>query len=448
MIRKIALLIFLVSQYNIGYSQQQHYKEAIDSVLHYFQENNAFSGRVTIQKENEVLYDGDYNLFEKGRGNYKIGSVTKVFTAVLVFQLIDEGKLTLKTPLSTFYPEIKYSNEITIENLLSHTSGIYEILEWDDYYATRNQYFTKQQILDIIKIGKPEFKPNKDCSYSNSNYILLGYILEDISGKTYDQLIKEKIVDKIGLKSTYSEVSGKVEPVLYSYLFDGEGWMKDVSSDPSLLIATGSMVSNNEDLARFLNELFAGKLVSESSLEKMKTLKDKTKGHGLFKAMFYKKEAWGHTGSLEEFKSAIFHIPNDSLTIVILMDAGRIAVNDIALPVMSKFYGNKYTYPEFYHSEITEPDVSVFEGEYKIKLIGLVSMGELKIKKAKNNYLFITELNDGKESELVLLERINADTFYFRRANAKLMFSFDKKGKANKIILEQGNFKIRGTKIK
>ncbi len=443
----LSIVVFLTLSADFVFSQQHNYKEAIDSVLGYFQENHAFSGRVTMKKNDEILYDGDYNLFGKGKGNYKIGSVTKVFTAVLVFQLIEERKLTLTTPLSTFYPEIKYSNEITIENLLSHTSGIYEILEWDDYYATRNQYFTKQQILDLIKIGKPEFKPNKDCSYSNSNYILLGYILEDITRKTYAQLIEERIVDKIGLKNTYSEVSGEINPELNSYLFDGEGWQKDVSSDPSIPSAAGAMVSNNEELIQFLEDLFSEKLVSKSSLDQMKSLKSKMIGHGLFKTMFYEKEAWGHTGRIDEFKSATFYFPEDSLTLIISIDAGRIGINDIALPVMSKFYGKKYTYPEFYHSEIAEPSLSVFEGDYKIKLIGLVSVGTMRIRKAKNNYLFMTELHDGKETEWVLLERINENTFYSRRANAKFIFSLDKKGKADKVTLEQGNFKINGSKI-
>ncbi len=441
--------LFFISFFLIqfSFSQQTNYKEGIDSVLNYFQENYAFSGRVTIKMNNEVLYDGDYNLFGKGKGNYKIGSVAKVFTAVLIFQLIEEGKLTLNTPLSSFYPEIKYSNEITIENLLSHTSGIYEILEWDEYYATRNQYFTKQQILDLIKIGKPEFKPKKDCSYSNSNYILLGYILEDLSGKTYANLVKEKIVDQIGLKNTYVEVSGKANPVLDSYLFDGEDWIKDISSDPSLAGAAGAIDSNNEDLILFLNQLFDGKIVSKSSLDTMKSLKSNSMGHGLLKGMFYEKEAWGHTGRIDEFKSAVFNFPDDSITLSITSDAGRIMINDIALPVMSKFFGKPFKYPEFYHSEITNPDISVFEGVYKIKFIGLVSVGKMKIKKAKNNYLFMTEVHDGKETEWILLERMNENTFYSRRAKAKITFSFEKNGNIDKITLEQGSFKINGSKI-
>ncbi|MBA5628773.1 serine hydrolase domain-containing protein [Moheibacter lacus] len=444
---KSSISAFLFLAANLVFAQQNHYKETIDSVLHYFQENHAFSGRVTIEKNNEVLYDGDYNLFGKGKGNYKVGSVTKMFTAVLVFQLIEEEKLKLETPLSDFYPEIKNADEITIGNLLSHTSGLYEILGWDEYYLTRNQSFSKEQLLKLILNGKPEFKPNKDCSYSNSNYLLLGFILEDVTEKPYAELVKEKISDQIGLKNTYVAVSGGNQPTLDSYIFDGEDWVKDVSSDPSLPFAAGSIVSNNEDLIQFLKALFEGQLISQTSLDQMKTLKSKTIGHGLFNAPFYEKTAWGHTGRIDEFKTAAFYFPEEDLTLVITMDAGRVGINDIALPVLSKFYGKKYNYPEFYHSEITEPDFSVFEGDYKIKLAGIISVGIMRIKKAKNNFLFMTEVHDGKESEWVLLERMDENTFYSRRANAKLEFSFDKKNETDKITLEQGKFKISGVKI-
>jgi len=133
-------------------------------------------------------------------------------------------------PLSKFYPKIKYADQITIENLLSHTSGIFNVTFWGNYYSTRNREFSKEQILNIIYKEKSDLKPNKDCSYNNSNYVLLGYIIEDITGKSYAANIKERITDKISLQNTFVAENEQDVKNYKSYLFNGKNWFEDVPS--------------------------------------------------------------------------------------------------------------------------------------------------------------------------------------------------------------------------
>jgi len=154
-----AILLFSIA----GFTQNSNYKTSIDSLLNFLKTENLFSGRVSIQKTDKIIYTGNFDKFHNNIVKYKIGSVTKVFTALLVYQLIDEGKLQLNSTLDKYFPTIKNANTITIENLLSHTSGIYSVTDWDGYYGARKQQLTRQDIADLVNKNKPAFKPNADC---------------------------------------------------------------------------------------------------------------------------------------------------------------------------------------------------------------------------------------------------------------------------------------------
>ncbi|WDF46598.1 serine hydrolase [Chryseobacterium sp. KACC 21268] len=438
-------LIFNI--FGFASAQNSDYKKSVDSLMDYLTKENSFLGNIELRKGNEIVYEYNSNPLEPKNGQYRIGSITKIFTAIVIFQLIEENKLTLDTKLIDFYPDIKNAKDITIENLLSHTSGIFNFTAWENYYSTRNQKFSKAQILEIINNGKPEFKPKKDCVYSNSNYTLLGYIIEDLTKKSYTVNVKERIIDKIDLKHTFVAESEQDVNNIKSYLFNGEDWYEDMSSNPSLPFSAGAIVSSTSDLNQLMNQLFHGDLVSKKSLSTMQTLKNKTIGHGFFAAPFYDKICWGHTGRIDEFKSATFYFPAEDLYLSILTNGSRGNLNDVTVGLLSKYYGKKYSYPTFYHSEIYEPKALVFTGTYRAKLAGLITIGEFEITEAKNGYLFMSELQDGKTGERALLERIDANTLYLRSAKGKLIFTLEN-DKVKKLILEQGKMSIKCKKIK
>ena len=446
--RQIILVIAVFCSVCDVYSQNSNYKISIDSVLNYLNSENAFSGRVTIQKYDKVIYVGNYNMLTNNTDRYKIGSVTKVFTAIIIHQLIDEGRLNLKNTLDTYFPTIKYAEQITISNLLSHTSGIYSVTDWDDYYTTRTQYFSRQDIVNLLYQHNPEFKPNKDCSYSNTNYILLGFIIEDITGKPFAQNIKERISNKMNLPNTYCETSGTTFPLReQSYKFNGETWIKDTDSDPSLPFAAGAMVSTSEDLCRMMYYLAYKNLITDSSLAMMKNIRGKNIGHGLFKAPFYEKAGWGHTGRIDEFRSFVLYIPEDSLLLSITSNGLSIKLNEVIIGILSNYYGRKYSYPTFTKSKVETPSTEIFTGTYKAKLAGLITVARFQISLAGHNYLFLSEAKNNKEAEKGLLERRGEFVFYSADSGGKMIFKTNKKGKVTGIDMEQGKMTIKCKKI-
>lgn len=451
---KRIFLLFILNFFGIASAQNPDYKKSIDSLMNYFQENNAFSGSILVQKKGETFYKGDFNKFPNTTDRYRIGSITKIFTSIVIFQLIEEGKLKLDTKLSTFYPSIRYADEITIANLLSHTSGIYDYLEWEDYYNQKSNIYTKENMLQFIEQGKPESKPNQQSSYSNSNYTLLGYIIEDITKKSYSENIRSRITEKVGLQNTYCEVEEtKNFKRTQSYKFDGENWHEENETDPSFTLAAGAMVSTTEDLSKMMFELFNGNLVSKNSLQQMKNTSLQTAiGYGLFKTPFYRKDGYGHTGRIDEFRSATVYLTEDNLSISILTNGTSIKLNDIVLGIASKYYNTKYKIPDFsvYQSE-KSMKTEAYTGIYNARLAGIISVGKFKITQAGKNHLFIAmyhnEKDNTKKSRKALLKRIGENEFYSFETNANLQFLLNQKGVVTGIKLTQGNNSINCKKL-
>lgn len=120
----------------------------------------------------------------------------------MIFQLIEQGKIKLSTPLSDFYPELENADEITIEHMLSHRSGLFNYTNATEFITYFNTYQTKEEMLQRLDSYPAVFSPNKKHEYSNTNYLLLGYIIEDVTGKSYEQVVKKNIFDRIGLSNT------------------------------------------------------------------------------------------------------------------------------------------------------------------------------------------------------------------------------------------------------
>ncbi|MCP1994487.1 serine hydrolase [Flavobacterium sp. HSC-61S13] len=446
--KKIFLTLAL-SIFGLMSAQNPDYTKSIDSLMISLEKNNAFSGSVLLQKNGKTIYKGEFNKFEDYSDKYRVGSITKIFTAIITFQLIEEGKLTLDTKLNEYYPDIKNADKITIGNLLNHTSGIYNYLEWEDYYISKKKKFTKKEMLDLVIQGKPDFKPGQDCRYSNSNYLLLGYIMEDITKKSYAENLNVRIVNKIGLQNTYCETDEKEYPQRNtSYLFDGEKWSKESQTHPSFTFSAGAVVSTTEDLSKLMDELLKGTLVCESSLSQMKQTNQKGIGYGLFLTPFYDKKGYGHSGNIDEFHSFTGYFPNEGLSISLLSNAGNIKLNEVVLGVASKYFNKAYQNPDFttYKSK-TLPQTKIYSGVYKAKLIGLINVGTFQISEAANNFLFLSMYEDGKDGQKILLERKGENKFYARKNNATFDFIIDKKGKVTGMKLTQNKQSINCKKV-
>ncbi len=370
--KNLFVFVFLIPCFSSNVFSQSFDKAKMDSLFDILASKDKAMGSIAISKNGQLIYSraiGNISMNKNGNiaadinTRYRIGSITKMFTAVIIFQLIEEKKMSLDDKLDKYYPAVPNAAKISIADMLRHQSGIHNFTDDSAYFTYNFLPHTQKEMLDIITACKPDFEPGTQTAYSNSNYVLLGYIAEMITRKKYSELVKLRILKKIPLTNTY--VAGKTDisnHECYSYHFIN-AWEQETETDLSVPAGAGSIVSTPSDLAKFAEALFTGKLVDTSSLARMKTLKNGF-GMGMFQIPFYERKALGHNGSIDGFVSNLAYFPGDSLAVVYCSNGVIYPVNDILIGILSIYFGKKYTIPTFTKIELTGDEIIKYLGEY------------------------------------------------------------------------------------
>ncbi|WP_245194829.1 serine hydrolase domain-containing protein [Kitasatospora phosalacinea] len=216
-----------------------------------------------------------------GDGQVRIGSNTKAFTAVVVLQLVGEGKIGLDATVDTYLPGLVRGEgidgrRITVRQLLQHTSGLpdYGIHLDDD--EIRNRYFEPRELLDIALRYEADAAPGEKWGYSNTNYVLAGLIVQKVTGRPLAEEMDRRIIERVGLRHTYFPAPGETtvrEPHPQGYHRNPvDGPLRDFTElDPSAGWAAGQLISTNSDLNSFFTALLAGRLLPAAQLAEMRT---------------------------------------------------------------------------------------------------------------------------------------------------------------------------------
>lgn len=433
----ITFLTFAISQ--IGLAQTNFDKTKLNNYFNALEQNNKFMGSVAVSKNGEVIYtksvgftDVENNVKSTDNSKYRIGSISKTFTAVLILKAVEEKKINLSQTINKWFPTLKNAKKITIEHLLRHRSGIHNFTNDKDYLTWNTQPKTEEKMLEIIAKGGSDFNPDSKAEYSNSNFVLLTYILEKTYGNSYSDLLEEYIAKPIGLSNTY--VFGKINPnnnESKSYRFAGT-WKVEPETDFSVPLGAGAIISTPTDLTKFSDALFGGKLLTSESLEIMKTIKDGY-GIGLFQIPFYGSVGYGHTGGIDGFSSVYSHFPNDNISYALVSNGTNMNNNDISIAVLSAVYDKPYEIPVFRRYNLISEDLDKYLGVYSSKQIAL------KITITKDGNTLIAQ---GTGQPAFPLEATDKDKFKFDQAGAKFEFNPTDK----KMILFQGGGRIEFTK--
>ena len=271
-----------------------------------------------------------------------VGSITKTFVAALVMQLIEEGRLSLKTRLSRWFPEYPFAGSIRVRNLLQHTSGLRDYFTHPDYarlvYRRPDHHWTTQEILGLVR-NKLLFTPGQGWSYSNTNYLFLGLIAERITGHSLATELRARFFDPLSLTQTYFQGDEPPPPgSAAGYLLkkgsfvgyaDGSDYRPNTSA-ATVAWAAGAIVSSAADIATWTDALYGGHVVSAKSLARMTSFNDSSYGLGtqLLDAGGWR--AWGHTGSLRGYVALTMYLPDRGVTVTVLINRGRIRPEPVA----------------------------------------------------------------------------------------------------------------------
>lgn len=295
---------------------------------------------------------------------YRVGSVTKTLTATLIFQLIEKGKLALDTSLATFFPDVKNAEAMTIDHLLSHQSGIANYTDTAEFAEKISQFQSQKQMLGWIQTLPSDFAPGSRFAYSNTNYLLLTYIIETLSGMPFEAYAEQQIFTPLGMQHSLICISNQCNDASHSFLLSFD-WQTYPHWNMSLVRGAGAMMTTPEELARLGDALFSGKLVSDASLNQMKG--GGVVGRGLFPIPFADNKGFGHDGKIEGYFSMLAHFPQDDVTLAVSINGLNTNSNDILIGILSIYFDKPFDLPEF--KSATQPentaDLLRYQGHYQ-----------------------------------------------------------------------------------
>jgi D-alanyl-D-alanine carboxypeptidase len=428
---KTKILTTLLIGFSFGtVSSQSFNKSKLDSLMDILAEKNNAMGSLTISRNGVVFYSKSIGYSHVGSNKkipatrqtkYRIGSISKMFTATMIFQLIEDGKLSLTTTIDKYFPQLPNANKITISNLLNHRSGLHNFTDDPEYLTWMTQPKTRDEMLAIISKGGVDFQPNEKFSYSNSGYVILGYIIEKVSKQSYSEYLRNRITSKIGLSNTYVGTKADAKKSeSFSYRF-ANNWEQVPETDMSIPAGAGAIVSTSVDLTKFIESLFSLKLVSDSSLEQMKTMTDRC-GMGMFPFPFDAKIAYGHNGGIDGFASTLEYFPDDSLALAYCTNGQVYPMNSILIGVLRIYFNKPYSIPTF---SLKTEDLDKYLGVYSTTQI------PVKVKITKTGALLFAQVADQPSFPLDHTEK---DKFKFDPFGIIMEFNPDK----NELTIKEG----------
>lgn len=354
----------------IGFSQNSEFAK-LDSFLITLEEQDRFFGSVAVSRAGELIYsnaigyaDIDNKITNTVETKFRVGSITKTFTAVLIMQAVEMNKISLDDTIDEYFPRIQNADKITIRHLLNHRSGINTFTD-KDYFSWYTNPITRTELLDKIVSKGVDFEPDAKHVYSNSNYVLLTFILENVFDKSYEKILKRNIVRPLGLENTsYGGVINPAKNEARSYRMNTD-WDIETEGDMSIPLGAGGIISTPTDLCHFAEALFGGKLISIESFKLMKPVDNDSYGFGLEYQIIDDMNGFGHMGDIDAFTSTMAYFEESNLCFALTCNGSNYGKHDIAIAVLREVFGKPYELPTFEFIELSSGDLDQYLGTYE-----------------------------------------------------------------------------------
>jgi CubicO group peptidase (beta-lactamase class C family) len=327
----------------VGLCRAQDLAARLDQQVRAYVEQQRFSGSVLVARDGRILFSKGYGMANAEWGvpntpasKFRLGSITKQFTAAVVLMLEQQGKLKVEDPVSKYLPDAPAAcGKVTIHHLLTHTSGIPNFTSFPDYVKTMTLPSPAAETVKRFRDKPLEFEPGSQFRYSNSGYLLLGNLIEKITGRSYEELVGKWIFEPLGMKDTgYDHPERILKNRASGYSKTGKTLANARYLDMTIPHAAGALYSTTEDLLRWDQALYTEKLLPGKVLERMFTPFKGGYAYGWMIRTENNRKVIAHGGGINGFSTAVLRIPQERLFVAALSnletrDAGRIA-NELA----------------------------------------------------------------------------------------------------------------------
>ncbi|WP_462413733.1 serine hydrolase domain-containing protein [Neobacillus sp. Marseille-QA0830] len=310
-------------------------QQRVEKYVETYVKGEQFSGTILVTQKGKIIFNQSYGMADKENqipfSNdilFPVGSMTKSMTAISILQLEEQGKLSVKDPLSNYFPDLPNSDKVTLSHLLNHTSGYVDFLETPKIRKNFTKAHTYEEIISSFASEPLESEPGEKFAYINSGYYLLGKIIEMVSGVDYASYLEKNIFEKAGLGDTIIMNEENMKKVMVKGYEEGK-LVEQIH--PSLLMASGNVLSTKADMANYLSAIEQNILLSPEQKEKMMTSTIKVNpfgigyGYGWYVSdgiISFNEREFAHGGSLPGLRVGGSHYPDQDLSIIIFSNIG------------------------------------------------------------------------------------------------------------------------------
>jgi CubicO group peptidase (beta-lactamase class C family) len=410
----------------------------MDQIVQNYVANHQFMGSVLVARGSQVLLSKGYGsanleweVPNSPNTKFRLGSITKQFTASSILLLEERGKLNINDPVKKYVPDAPPTWEkITIFHVLTHTSGIPSFTSFADYPKLEPFPTTAEQLVGRFRDKPLEFQPGEKWNYSNSGYVLLTYLIERISGTNYEQFVRENIFAPLGMQdSGYDSNSAMIPHRAAGYTHNNDKFENAGFIHMSVPQGAGALYSTTEDLLKWEQGLFGGKVLQAASLEKMTTPFKNNYAFGLQVDTVGGHKIIDHGGGIEGFNTELAYYPDDKLTVVVLGNVNGNAPQEIARKLAAINHGETVTLPSE-RKEITLDTkvLSRYVGAYQM------AQGPAMLITLENNQL---SEKLGNQPAFPIFPQ-SETMFFVKVVDAQIEFSKDESGEhASQLTLHQ-----------
>lgn len=436
------ILLFSITVY------AQTKSEKIEELLKTYSEAGEFNGSALVSHNGNLLINkgfGFENVLNKKEASantiYQIGSVTKQFTAAVILRLEELGKLKTTDKISKYFPDFPRANDITIHHLLTHTSGIFNYTNDGSFMATEAiKPITEEKMISLFKNIKLDFEPGTKWSYSNSGYVLLGYIIQKASGKTYEQEVRNCIFKPLKMSHSgfdFASLKNNEKAQGY-YTIDGENSLVAPIVDSSVSFAAGSIYTTSADLLKWHEGLLNNKIIKKTSLEKAFTNYNSNYGYGWFLSENEGKKYQSHGGGIFGFNAALTRSDADNSFVILLNNVGNPKLDEITKTILAIINDKPYELPKLKKEvKLDESILRKYIGVYEI-------VPQFKISISVENGQIIAQATGQPKFRLFA----QSEKYFFVKAvEAEIEFIVNDKNEVEKLVLYQGGKTMPAKKV-
>jgi len=314
-----------------------------------------FSGAILVAKDGKVVESAGYeranvewDIPNKPDTKFRIGSITKQFTAMAVMILQERGKLRSPDLICKYVPECPAAwKSITIQHLLTHTSGIPDYVDFPDFSQTQALPATPQELISRFREKPLRFTPGEKFEYSNSGYVVLGFIIERVSGQSYEEFLRHNIFDVLGMNDSGYDSNRTILPHRAAgYQKEGGKLLNAKYIDPSVAYAAGALYSTVNDLMIWDQALYTDKLVTQKTRQEIFTPYKEIVGYGWAIGTLFNRKMQHHNGGIDGFVSSFARFPDDKVLIVVLSNRDGVPIDNISRDLAAILFGEKYELPK------------------------------------------------------------------------------------------------------